>query len=193
MAGIRSPTNYQANGLNHSSRGQRPRKTPLSLLRPVRAIQNAMLPSRICLIQIVSPQRRVRPIGSIPKGLFNLSKSEPLIQREFHFEAVPKVFQGVPNRSKPFFETIFFYLRFYHTPSFQTFTLIHGYSRPFTPMHGTPLLLFFADRSPAGLSCGRRPPPQEDPPPCALCLCGEIRPKIRGIAPKSDRLAPKNL
>jgi len=56
MTCIRAPTNCQAVGLNHSSRGQRPRKRRPSLLRTVRATQKAMLPSHI------SPMGPIRPI-----------------------------------------------------------------------------------------------------------------------------------
>jgi hypothetical protein len=39
MIDLQSPASYQANGLDHRSRGQRPRTTPAPSPRPVRTIQ----------------------------------------------------------------------------------------------------------------------------------------------------------
>jgi hypothetical protein len=103
MVGIRSPTNCQANGLNHSSRGQRPRKKPIYLLRPVRAIHKGIVLYRS--ISTLRTEHRpfaihvrpIRPIGHI-SPIRPAEKSEILIHHNFPV----KPFQGVPRRSKPF-------------------------------------------------------------------------------------------
>jgi hypothetical protein len=79
MVGIRSPTNCQANGLNHSSRGQRPRKTSPCLFRPVRAIHRTHLRCRgiPCFGLPCDEHRRLSSmfVISVPFGLLQNQKT----------------------------------------------------------------------------------------------------------------------
>jgi hypothetical protein len=103
MIASKSPANGQAFGLNHSSRGQRPRKTPPHSFRPVRAIQKRT----ICPIAWVSVGR-LRYHSTI--RLAPLRRDTRVLREILHQNRKPsstaiflfKLFQGVPRRSKPF-------------------------------------------------------------------------------------------
>jgi hypothetical protein len=177
MVGIRSPTNCQANGLNHSSRGQRPRKTPLYLFRPVRAIQR------------LYPDKQIKLLNG---SSHHKGRSAPLRRdmRVLREKTAPSLQPEPPKNQKSLFSAIF-QSRLGHAKSRQVAAspevlrnyIFYFYALPPKTVHKSHAVIAYQSYS-SHLS--RR---------SSLCLCTSVAKiqKIKGIKLKSGRIKPKNL